>query len=128
MHERLGRFIEHEAGDRVGEVEELIGYHLEQAYRQRIEVGLPDARAMALAGEAAGRLTACGARASARGDVPAAANLLSRALAILPPGAPHRADLRDAPRQRRSSSRGSSRRRIASSRKPRPVRARRARA
>jgi len=93
LHERFARFLEHEAGERVAEIEELVGYHLEQAYRQRIEVGLPDERAMRLAGEAAGRLAASGGRASARGDVPAAANLLQRALALLPPNAPQRTDV-----------------------------------
>jgi tetratricopeptide (TPR) repeat protein len=93
LHERFARFLEEEAGERVAEIEELVGYHLEQAYRQRIEVGLPDERAMRLAGEAAGRLAASGGRASARGDIPAAANLLQRALALLPPTAPQRTDV-----------------------------------
>src|SRR5262249_30080767 len=91
--ERYARFLEHEAGERVAEVEELVGYHLEEAYRERIDVGLPDERALRLAGEAAGRLAASGGRASARGDLPAAANLLQRALALLPPDAPQRTDV-----------------------------------
>jgi class 3 adenylate cyclase/tetratricopeptide (TPR) repeat protein len=93
LHERFARFLEREAGERVGEVEELLGYHLEQAYREHIDVALPDERAFRIAGEAAGHLTSSGARASARGDLPAAANLLTRALALLPPGVPQRPDV-----------------------------------
>ncbi len=48
---------------------------------------------MRLAGEAAGRLAASGVRASARGFLPAAANLLERALALRPPSAPQRPDM-----------------------------------
>src|SRR5262249_22158053 len=60
---------------------------------QWIDVGLPDERALRLAGEAASHLAASGGRASAHGDVPAAANLLQRALVLLPPNAPQRTDV-----------------------------------
>jgi class 3 adenylate cyclase/tetratricopeptide (TPR) repeat protein len=93
LHERFARFLEREAGERVAEVQELVGYHLEQAYTEHIGVALPDERAFRIAGEAAGHLTASGARASARGDLPAAANLLERALTLLPPGVPQRPDV-----------------------------------
>jgi class 3 adenylate cyclase len=93
LHERFARFLEQEAGERVQEVEELVAHHLEQAYEQWVAVALPDERALRLAGEAAGRLAGAGARASGRGDLPAAANLLERSLALLPPDARERPDV-----------------------------------
>ena len=44
------------AGERVGEYEEILGYHLEQAYRYRAELGLVDATNRALGERAAGHL------------------------------------------------------------------------
>jgi tetratricopeptide (TPR) repeat protein len=65
------------------ELDELLGYHLEQAWTYRVEVGLPDEASLAAA--ARGRLTAAGSRALARQDFGAAARLLGRAVALLPP-------------------------------------------
>jgi hypothetical protein len=69
------------------ELDEIVGYHLEQAALYRRELGRPDAETDS---EAAGRLTAAGESAVAREDLPAAENLLGRALALLPPGDPVR--------------------------------------
>ena len=91
LHERYARHVVGEAGQRLGEVEEIVGYHLEQAYRSHVEVGIADDRMRSLAAEAAGHLFASGARAGARGDVRAAAGLLERALSLMPAGAPGRA-------------------------------------
>ncbi len=66
------------------EYEEILGYHLEQAYHYLTDLGPPDDHATSLAMRAAERLTAAGRRASDRGDMPAAANLLGRAAALLP--------------------------------------------
>ena len=65
------------------EFEEILGYHLEQAYRYVCELGLPDASERAIGADAARRLSAAGKRAYARGDTHAAANLYRRAVALL---------------------------------------------
>jgi class 3 adenylate cyclase/tetratricopeptide (TPR) repeat protein len=80
LHERVAGWLD----GRGEEFEEIVGYHLEQAYRYVVELGPPGERAQALAERAAERLAASGRRAHARGDTPAAANLLERATALLP--------------------------------------------
>jgi class 3 adenylate cyclase/tetratricopeptide (TPR) repeat protein len=85
LHERYARYLAEAAGERLGEVQEIVGYQLEQAYSHRTALAPPDEHARTLAIEAAGHLQAGGARASARGDLPAAAGLLERSLALLPP-------------------------------------------
>ena len=70
------------------ELDEILGYHLEQAYRYRKELGPLDDRAAALAEQAATRLLAGGDHALERGDGHAVIRLLSRALALLPPADP----------------------------------------
>jgi class 3 adenylate cyclase/tetratricopeptide (TPR) repeat protein len=76
--------------DRALEFEEILGYHLEQAHRYLAELGPLDEHGTELGVRAAGRLASAGRRAFARGDMPAAANLLQRAAALLPPGSPDR--------------------------------------
>jgi class 3 adenylate cyclase len=93
MHERFGRWLERAAGDRATEYEEVVGYHLEQAYRYRVELGPPDEAALALAREAAERLGSAGRRAFVRSDAPAGVNLVSRAVALLAPDDPLRVEL-----------------------------------
>jgi len=63
---------------------EIVGYHLEQAYRYRAELGRVNERAQGLARRAAQVLQAAGVRARARGDHRAAANLNARAVELLP--------------------------------------------
>ena len=60
---------------------ELVGYHLEQAYRSGVELGAPDGE---LAARAFELLATAGRRAYARDDVKAAANLLQRAADLVP--------------------------------------------
>ena len=86
LHERFGDWLERVAGPRMLEFEEIVGYHLEQSYRFRGELGPLDERAIAIGTRAAARLGASGRRAIARGDIPAAANLIERAMAALPDG------------------------------------------
>jgi class 3 adenylate cyclase/tetratricopeptide (TPR) repeat protein len=93
LHARFVAWLEQVAGDRVAEYEEIIGYHLEQAYRYRAELGPPDAEAMDLAVAAAERLGSAGKRAHRRGDVHAALGLLGRAVALLPEGDPRGVEL-----------------------------------
>jgi class 3 adenylate cyclase len=79
LHERVAAWLD----GRGDEFEEIIGHHLEQAYRCIAELGPPDHRAQGLAERAAERLSASGRRAYARADTPAAVNLLERASALL---------------------------------------------
>jgi class 3 adenylate cyclase/tetratricopeptide (TPR) repeat protein len=93
FHERFVRWAERVNGDRVREYDEVHGYHLEQAFRYLSELGPLDDHARAIGVDAAWKLSAAGRRALARGDCPAAANLLERAAALLPELDPARLDL-----------------------------------
>jgi class 3 adenylate cyclase/tetratricopeptide (TPR) repeat protein len=84
LHERFAGWLETAAGERLAEVEEIVGYHLEQAYRFREELGPVGEEGMALAARAATRLASAGERAFNRGDMQATVNLLSRAVDLLP--------------------------------------------
>src|SRR4029079_17731971 len=64
--------------------EELHGYHLEQAYRYRDELGALDDHARSLGERAGELLTVAGRKALARDDARAAVNLLERGVALLP--------------------------------------------
>jgi len=90
LHERFVQWADRVNGDRATEFEEISGYHLEQAHRYLIELGLVDEHALAVGGEAAKRLASAGRRAFVRGDMNAAANLLLRATSPLPPQDPKR--------------------------------------
>ena len=88
LHERLADWL-----DERSEPDELVGHHLEQAYRLRAELGRLDGRARRLAAAAGGRLGAAGIEAWKRGDAPAAVNLLGRATGLLPEGDSFRLEL-----------------------------------
>jgi class 3 adenylate cyclase/tetratricopeptide (TPR) repeat protein len=90
LHERFAAWLERVAGDRPAEYQEIVAYHLEQAYRYREELGPVDDAARALARRASDGLSAGAERAVGRGDVRAARNLLERAIALLPEGDPAR--------------------------------------
>jgi len=79
LHERFAAWLEDRAGP-----DELRGYHLEQVYRYRDELGVLDDRTLSLGAQAGELLTAAGRHALARDDVPAAVNLLERGAALLP--------------------------------------------
>jgi class 3 adenylate cyclase/tetratricopeptide (TPR) repeat protein len=79
LHERFAAWLERTAP----EYAEIVGYHLEQAYRYSRELGPPGEREQELAQRAAEHLGSAGRRAYARGDVNASVNLLERALALL---------------------------------------------
>ncbi len=92
-HARFAAWLDEAAGERAGEYDEIVGYHLEQAVRLRQEIGLrDDGDGRSLAEQAGTRLAAAGQQAFARGDVTAAVNLLRRAEPLLPPGAVERLD------------------------------------
>jgi predicted ATPase len=90
LHERYAGWLEQRAGARVGEYHEILGYHLEQAYLYRAELGDRDE---ALAARAGRHLGAAGLRANDRADVRAAANLLRRATGLLPRDSVERLEL-----------------------------------
>jgi class 3 adenylate cyclase len=85
LHQRFADWLERAAGERLAEYEEVIGYHLEQAYRYRTELGQIDDDARRVAARAAGLLAAAGGRANDRGDTMAARKLLGRAVALFGP-------------------------------------------
>jgi class 3 adenylate cyclase len=93
LHERFAAWLERLAGPRLREIEEIVGYHLERAWRYRVELGTVEEGDRSLAAAAAGRLGAAGRRALGRGDLPAAANLLERSIALLGDGDPARPEL-----------------------------------
>jgi len=87
LHERFAHWLDTRTGD-LAELDELVGYHLEQACRFRRDLGGVDHDAEALATAAASRLEAAGRRALDRSDVDAALNLLERASSLTPSDRP----------------------------------------
>ena len=94
LHERFADWLVVATGDRSTEVEEVLGYHFEQAFRHRTEIQGIDETGTSLATRGGQLLASAGRRAVARGDAPAAVNLLERASALLPEDAPERLELR----------------------------------
>ncbi len=78
LHARFAAWLEDRGRDLV-ELDELVGYHLEQAVRYRDELGQSDPALSLRAGD---RLAAAGRRALWRSDDRAAARLLARALEL----------------------------------------------
>jgi predicted ATPase/class 3 adenylate cyclase len=93
LHERFADWLEQAPGMRLTEIEEIAGYHLEQACHYVSELDRVGDRGAGLALRAATRLDAAGRRALARTDHPAAINLLERAIALLPEDDPERVAL-----------------------------------
>lgn len=85
LHERFADWLQGKAPERTPSLDELLGYHLEQAVLERRALGLRDEHEAVLAVRAGEHLAAAGLRAAWRYDVAAAANLLSRGHALLPP-------------------------------------------
>jgi tetratricopeptide (TPR) repeat protein len=83
LHERCAAWLHAAVGRRLTEFEEIIGYHLEQAFRHREELGPVTDHDRALATQAGELLGTAGRRAFMRDDMSAAINLLDRALALL---------------------------------------------
>ena len=81
LHARFAAWLE-DHGAPLVELDEILGYHLEQAQAYRVELGLPEDGALAAA--ARRRLTAAGYRALTRQDFSAAIQLLGRAVALVP--------------------------------------------
>ena len=92
LHERFVEWADrvNRDRDRASEFEEILGYHLEQAYRYLTELGPLDDHGREVGRRAAERLASAGRRAFGRGDMTAAANLLERAAALLHADDPQR--------------------------------------
>jgi len=82
LHERFAAWLTDTFRSRLAEYEEILGYHLEQSFRYRSELGPIDDHGRQLGAEASRYLSSTGRRALARGDMPAATNLLQRAAAL----------------------------------------------
>ena len=75
LHRRFASWLEQRAPD-LAELDELVGYHLEQAYTYREELGLSEDD---LGAAASHRLTSAGLKAAGRQDYAGAVSLLERA-------------------------------------------------
>jgi class 3 adenylate cyclase/tetratricopeptide (TPR) repeat protein len=83
LHGQFADWVAENESERAAELAEIVGYHLEQSFRYREELNLVDADARRLATRAGELLGDAGHRAFARGDMPAAVNLLARSAALL---------------------------------------------
>ena len=92
LHERHAAWLEN-LGERAVELDEIIGYHFEQAFQYHAELGPFDAHMGVVGRAAAERLGTAGRRAFMRSDGPAGVNLISRAVALLSPDDPFRVEL-----------------------------------
>ena len=94
LHERYARWLEQRADERTLELDEILGYHLEQASGTAPSSVRWTTRRRALGRRrAAEHLGEAGRRAFVRSDAPAALNLISRAVALLSPDDPLRVEL-----------------------------------
>jgi class 3 adenylate cyclase/tetratricopeptide (TPR) repeat protein len=83
LHARLASWLEAHAGGGDTREGEIVGYHLEQAYLNRVELGRIDAEARAVALKGGHLLGRAGRRALDRDEFAAAASLLGRACRLL---------------------------------------------
>ena len=79
LHEHAARGLDRRDG-----ADELVGYHFEQAFQYATQLARRDEHARELAFEGGQRLGRAGIRAWKRADAPAAVNLLSRSVELLP--------------------------------------------
>jgi class 3 adenylate cyclase/tetratricopeptide (TPR) repeat protein len=82
LHEQFADWLEERLGDDAPD--EVVGYQLEQAYLYGAELGMPD---RSVGNRAAERLAAAARAATARSDVAAAVNFLTRAVELAIDGA-----------------------------------------
>ena len=90
LHERFATWLEHGGG--LVELDEIVGYHLEQAHKNRAELDPADPHLEDLATRASVRLEAAARGAMGHGDWSAAIGMLERTVALLPQGDPRRLD------------------------------------
>jgi len=92
LHERFADRLDAEYAT-LPDLDEFVGYHLEQAHRLRTELGETGRHTERLAEDGGRRLGEAGVRAAIRADVPASIALLQRAVELLPLRSHGRADL-----------------------------------
>jgi DNA-binding SARP family transcriptional activator len=83
FHEQVADWLERSVGEGTAEYAESAGFHLEQTYRYRTELGPVGNEDRELARRAAHLLASAGGPAFVRGDMPASANLLERSASLL---------------------------------------------
>jgi class 3 adenylate cyclase len=83
LHQRFADWAARTNAGRAGDLDEIVGYHYEQAVHYRQELGALDEHARGLADRAGVLLARAGERAFARHDLPAAVNLLARGTTLL---------------------------------------------
>jgi class 3 adenylate cyclase/tetratricopeptide (TPR) repeat protein len=93
LHERFAVRLQESATDAGGEIHAFVGHHLEQAYLFARDLSPNGDAVAALARRAAIALAAAGAHARDTDDLPAAGELLGRAVALTPQGGAARRDL-----------------------------------
>jgi class 3 adenylate cyclase/tetratricopeptide (TPR) repeat protein len=81
LHERFAAWLERASGEHRDDYVEILGHHLERAWRYRRELGVDDERTQALGNRAAVALRISADRTTTRGDLPTATHLLERAIA-----------------------------------------------
>ncbi|HEX6673669.1 MAG TPA: AAA family ATPase [Actinomycetes bacterium] len=93
LHERYATWLEAAASpERLAEFDELIGFHLAEAYQHRAELGFDSEEDRRLALRAGERLATAGRRAANRGNIQVSLRLLERAVGLLPKGHQARLD------------------------------------
>jgi DNA-binding SARP family transcriptional activator len=93
LHEEVAEIIEATTQERGIDFAEVVGYHLESAYRAAHEVDPQAPELDRLAFRAAEQLGAAGRRALIERDTSTAIPFFRRALALLPPTAPERLEI-----------------------------------
>jgi predicted ATPase/class 3 adenylate cyclase len=93
LHERFADWAARTSAGRVGELDEIVGYHLEQAFRYRDQLRPIDDHGRLLAERGGEVLGTAGRRAFARDDMQAAVKLLDRAISLLTGEHPARLEL-----------------------------------
>jgi len=91
LHERFAEWLE--ARGSLVELDEIVGYHLEQAHRNRAALNPADSRLAVLGYRAAEHLAAAARGALARGDLGASRGLFTRGAALLPEGEDSRLEI-----------------------------------
>jgi class 3 adenylate cyclase/tetratricopeptide (TPR) repeat protein len=86
LHEGFGAWLEEGFPHRMIELEAILGFHFEQAYNYRVELGPDDERHRELATRGATRLASAGRRAARAREDATAANLLTRATKLFGAG------------------------------------------
>jgi class 3 adenylate cyclase/tetratricopeptide (TPR) repeat protein len=86
LHLRFARWLGGKLGTRLPEISEIVGYHLEQAWLLRAELGPIDDETIAVGVRASSLLGGAARRSLARGDAAAALSLYTRAVNLAPDG------------------------------------------